>query len=129
MPPYIYHCIIHQENLAAQTLKMNHVMNLVVITVNFIRSRALNHRQFQGMLSEINSEFTDVTYYCKVRWLSSAKTLRRFYNLLNEIDTYMRSKGREHDKFTDKQWINDLAFLADVTEHMSSLNLQLQGKS
>ncbi len=129
MPPYIYHCIVHQENLAAQTLKMNHVMNLVVSTVNFIRSRALNHRQFQEMLLEINSEFTDVTYYCKVRWLSSAKTLRRFYNLLNEINTFMRSKGREHDEFTDKQWINDLAFLADVTEHMSSLNLQLQGKN
>ena len=27
LPPYIYHCIIHQENLAAQTLKMDHVMS------------------------------------------------------------------------------------------------------
>ena len=128
LPPYVYHCIIHQENLAAQTLKMDHVMSLVVSTVNFIRSRALNHRQFQEMLREINSEFTDVTYYCKVRWLSSAKTLRRFLNLLTEIDSFMRSKGKEREEFSDQQWINDLAFLCDITEHMSALNLQLQGK-
>lgn len=126
--PYTYHCIIHQENLAAQTLKMDHVMNLVVSTVNFIRSRALNHRQFKQMLQEMDSEFTDVTYYCKVRWLSNAKTLRRFSSLLGEIDTFMRSKGREHEEFTDAQWINDLAFLSDITEHMSILNQQLQGK-
>lgn len=128
IPPYTYHCIIHQENLAAQSLKMDHVMNLVVSTVNFIRSRALNHRQFKQMLQEMDAEFTDVTYYCKVRWLSSANTLRRFSSLLTEIDTFMRSKGREHEQFTNFMWINDLAFLSDITEHMSILNQQLQGK-
>lgn len=29
-----YHCIIHQEALAAQTLEMKHVMDIVVKTVN-----------------------------------------------------------------------------------------------
>ena len=39
------HCIIHQENLCAKRLRMNNVMSVAVNTVNFIRSRALNHRQ------------------------------------------------------------------------------------
>lgn len=128
VPLLVYHCVIHQENLAAQTLRMDHVMDLVVSTVNFIRSRALNHRQFKVMLEEIESQYKDVTYYCKVRWLSSAKTLRRFHSLLSEIDIFMRNKGREHDEFRDQSWITDLAFLADITEHMSVVNLQLQGK-
>jgi len=34
--PFMYHCVIHQENLAAQTLKMNHVMQVVVSAINFI---------------------------------------------------------------------------------------------
>ena len=41
-----YHCIIHQEALAAQTLEMKHVMEIVVKTVN-LKSRGLNHRQFK----------------------------------------------------------------------------------
>ncbi|XP_067930489.1 general transcription factor II-I repeat domain-containing protein 2A-like [Watersipora subatra] len=67
VPPIVYHCIIHQENLGAQHFKMGHVMELVVSTVNYIRARALSHRQFKEMLKEIEAEFQDVTYYCKVR--------------------------------------------------------------
>ncbi|XP_067950419.1 general transcription factor II-I repeat domain-containing protein 2A-like [Watersipora subatra] len=128
VPPIVYHCIIHQENLGAQHLKMGHVMELVVSTVNYIRARALSHRQFKEMLKEIEAEFQDVTYYCKVRWLSSAKTLRRFLSLLDPIDTFMRGKGRNHEEFRNVAWINDLAFLADITEHMADLKRKLQGK-
>ena len=39
------HCLIHQENLCAKRLRMKNVMSVVVSTVNFIRLRALNHRQ------------------------------------------------------------------------------------
>ena len=39
-----YHCIIHQESLCSKIIKFNNVMDNVVKAVNFIRSRALNHR-------------------------------------------------------------------------------------
>ncbi len=58
----VYHCIIHQETLCSKALKMEHVMSTVIQTVNFIRARALNHRQFQSFLEEINSELGDVPY-------------------------------------------------------------------
>ncbi|XP_067945281.1 general transcription factor II-I repeat domain-containing protein 2A-like [Watersipora subatra] len=120
--PIVYHCIIHQENLGAQHLKMGHVMEFVVSTVNYIRARALSHRQFKEMLKEIEAEFQDVTYYCKGRWFSSAKTLRPFLSLLDPIDTFMRGKGRNHEEFRNVAWINDLAFLADITERISTAN-------
>ncbi|XP_067939889.1 general transcription factor II-I repeat domain-containing protein 2-like [Watersipora subatra] len=128
VPLVVYHCVIHQENLAAQTLRMDHAMGLVVSSVNFIRSRACNPRPFKIMLKEIECEYKNVDYYCKVRWLNSTKTLRRFYCLLPEIHLFMRNKGRECNEFKDQFWIIDLAFLADITEHMSVVNLQLQGK-
>jgi len=39
----------------------------------------MNHRKFKVMLEEFDFDFKDVTYYCKIRWLSSPKTLHRFY--------------------------------------------------
>ncbi|XP_067930703.1 general transcription factor II-I repeat domain-containing protein 2-like [Watersipora subatra] len=59
VPLVVYHHVIHQKNFAAQTLRMDHVMGLVVSTVNFIRSRVLIHRQFKIMLEEIECEYKD----------------------------------------------------------------------
>ena len=40
------HCFIHQESLSAQSIKMTHVMNVVVKCVNEILAKELKHRQF-----------------------------------------------------------------------------------
>lgn len=47
-----FHCLLHQEALCSKTLKMGNVMDIVLKTVNFIRSRSLNHRQFNNSLLE-----------------------------------------------------------------------------
>lgn len=40
------HCIIHQENLCAKGISMDHVMKPVVKAINYVRSRGLTQRQF-----------------------------------------------------------------------------------
>ena len=45
-----FHCIIYQQNLCSKVLELDHVIKFVVKTVNYIRSRALNHRQFNQLL-------------------------------------------------------------------------------
>lgn len=87
-----HHCVIHQENLCAKTLEMKHVMEKVVLVVNFIRSRGLNHREFKSFLEEVGCAHDDVIYFCQVRWLSKAATLSRFWGLRDEIKTFMAKK-------------------------------------
>ena len=83
------HCLIHQQQLCAQKLNMKHLMTDIVKIVNFIRSRGLNHREFKAFLDEVGSEYEDVVYFSKVRWLSRATTLKRFQLLLSEIKQFM----------------------------------------
>lgn len=45
------HCILHQGALCSKSLKMDHVMEVVVRTVHFIQTRGLNQRQFDNLLS------------------------------------------------------------------------------
>jgi hypothetical protein len=123
-----FHCIIHQENLCSKSLKMDHVMKVVIKTVNFIKSKGLNHRQFQEFLKSLDSEYNDVTFYAEVRWLTRAKMLKRVFDLKQEIQSFFASKSKSIPEFEDKEWVCDFAFLVDIVSHLNDVNTRLQGK-
>ena len=59
-----YHCIIHQENLAAlHSASLMEVMNDVITIVNYIKSHALNHRQFKAVLKEYDTNYGELVYH------------------------------------------------------------------
>ena len=124
----VSHCIIHQESLCSKVLGFGEVMKNVVSCVNYIRSRGLNHKQFKSFLQTLNSDYPGVNYFCAVRWLSRAATLKRFWDLKEPIQTFMKSKGQDNSFLKDDAWLNDFAFLTDITHHLSELNVKLQGK-
>ena len=41
----------------------------------------------------------------------------------------MEVKGKLVLKFHFREWMQDLAFMVDVTEHLNTLNKQLQGRN
>jgi hypothetical protein len=121
------HCILHQHALCAKSLKMNHVMDTVIKTVNFIRASVLNHREFVAFLEEVENKYGEIIYHTNVRWLSRGSVLKLFFDLLNEIKLFMEKKGRNIEELNDEAWVTDLVFLVDVTGHLN-LNRELQGK-
>jgi len=123
----VCHCIIHQENLCAQSLKLKNVMTTVVSTINVIKSRGLNSRQFKELLSELESEYGDLVYHCEVRWLSRGNMLTRFYSLREEVKQFMEMKGKPVMELSDSKWLCDLGFMVDITKYLSELNVKLQG--
>lgn len=100
--------------------------NVLVKAINFIKTRGLNHRQFQQLMGDIEAEYCDVKYFCEIRWLSKAGMLTRAYEILEEIVLYFDMKGNSIHEITDNEWKCDLAFLVDITDHFSTLNVIFQ---
>lgn len=103
-------------------------MKIVIKVVNIIRTAGLNHRQFREFLFSLESDYTDIPYFCETRWLSRGKTLERFFLLREEIIIFLEIKDKPVPELSHPSWIADLAFLADITNHLNTLNYSLQGK-
>ena len=102
----LFTVLIHQQNLCARVLSMNHVMNVVIKIVNYIRLHTLQHRQFIEFLSELSSKYGDIVYFINVRWLRSrGKCLKRFFNLREEIDMFMNEKQESVPELRDDDWL------------------------
>lgn len=119
------HCIIHQEVLCSKIIKMNHVLQFVKKVEKFIRSWGLNQRQFSSLLSDIGCEFESLPYYAEVRWLSCYSVLKRFWLLREEIKIFLEMKGESPNELCDGNWVQDLAFMVDITWNLNDLNLKL----
>lgn len=88
----------------------------------------MKHRQFRRLILSSDQKFEDLQYFCDVRWLSRGQMLRRFFDLRNVIDEYMKEQGRAIAELSNDEWICDLAFLCDICEHLNTLNISLQGR-
>ncbi|XP_039204225.1 uncharacterized protein LOC120310168 isoform X15 [Crotalus tigris] len=125
-----FHCILHQEALCAQTFppECTEVMNVVIQIVNKIMAQGLNHRQFCLLLEEMESTYPDLLLHDKVRWLSRGKVLKCFVACLEEVKTYLGSKGLTFPELEQPEWLEKLHFMVDMTAHLNTLNTTLQGK-
>ncbi|XP_061672977.1 general transcription factor II-I repeat domain-containing protein 2A-like isoform X2 [Syngnathoides biaculeatus] len=102
-------------------------MKPVMEIVNYIRTHALNHRQFRNIIAELHQGLPgDLPLHCTVRWLSKSKVLSRFFELLDAVKLFMEEKDKDYPELSDLEWIMDLAFSVDMLCHLDRLNLTLQ---
>ncbi|KAK6485749.1 general mRNAion factor II-I repeat domain-containing protein 2B-like [Huso huso] len=130
------HCIIHQAVLCGKLSgELKKTMDFVMRLVNCIRSTSsLQHRLFQALLQDVSAEYNDLLLHNDVRWLSRGRVLQRFCALQKEITEFLSnqktSKAGELLEFmSDVPTMSRVAFLCDITGHLNSLNLQLQGRA
>jgi len=124
-----FHCIIHQEALCAKSATLDETMEEAISIVNFIRARALNHRQFRQILQNDDStEKREILFHTNVRWLSKGAVIKRIYEFQDVIKEFYASKGIEC-KLSHATYFLKLAFLGDILGHLNDFNLQLQGKN
>ncbi|GBM42747.1 General transcription factor II-I repeat domain-containing protein 2A [Araneus ventricosus] len=110
---------------------MKPVLDAVVKLVDTIRSRGLTHRQFRDFLQSVQSEYSDVLYYTKVRLLSAGCVFERVWQLKDDIVSFFHEEqcSAECKMLEDTEWLSDFAFFTDLLCHMNNLNVKMQGKN
>lgn len=83
-------------------------------------------------LENRGSPFQDLLLYTEVRWLSRGKVSERFIHLRDLIQLFLALNEFKNSNillsfFDDPDFSPGLAFIADLTIILNSLNLQLQG--
>ena len=124
-----FHCILHQENLCAKKIELEQVLEKVFETVNLLKKSGNFHKDFKFFLEDEDADFSDILYYTEVRWLSRANCLKRFFDLIENIDKFLISKNKRNSEFSNPIWIFKLAFLVDLTSKLNDLNTSMQGKN
>jgi hypothetical protein len=107
---------------------MNHVTDIVIKSVDFIRDSALNHSEFVAVLENVENEHGEIIYHTTLRWLNWGFVLKQFSDLLNEIKLFTEKMGRNIKQVNDERWITDLPILQDMTVNLNNLILELKGK-
>ncbi|GFS99701.1 general transcription factor II-I repeat domain-containing protein 2A [Nephila pilipes] len=75
------HCVIYQDTMSKSALNMKPVFHAVMKLVNTLLSRGLTHRQFRDFLQSVQSEYSDVLYYTKIRWFNAGCVSSEFGSL------------------------------------------------
>jgi hypothetical protein len=95
---------VHQENLCAKSFPgFEHVTSVVTKVVNSIQSKAVNHRQFRNLLSELGAQCGEMVHYSEVWWLSRSKMLKHIFSLREKVQDFMESKEKFVHKSQDPQ--------------------------
>ncbi|GFS93628.1 general transcription factor II-I repeat domain-containing protein 2A [Nephila pilipes] len=100
---------------------MKPLLDAVMKLVNNLRSRGLTHRQFRYFLQSVQSEYSDVLYYTKVRWLSEGTgcVFERVWLLKDDIVSFFHEKQCfvECEILENTEWLSDFAFFTDLLCH------------
>ena len=127
------HCVIHREALASKILPaaMKNKLAIVIRIVNFIKSSAVNSRLFSQLCKQMDSNHENLLFHTNVRWLSKGNMLARVYGLKDEVSIFLDSQGKQYLllPFQSHEFQLTMAYLVDIFEALSCLNLLLQGKN
>uniref|UniRef100_G3N7N2 DUF4371 domain-containing protein n=1 Tax=Gasterosteus aculeatus TaxID=69293 RepID=G3N7N2_GASAC len=84
-------------------------------------------QRFWTFLSDKDINF-GLPYHAEVRWLSRGAMLKRFFDLREKIGQFMEKKGKPVHELKNPEWLQHLAYMVDITEHLNNLNKMLQGR-
>jgi hypothetical protein len=124
------HRMIHRESLATKELcpELNEVLNVVIKSVNYIKTRLLKSRLFAKICEEMGAQYKSLLFYCNSRWLSRGNVVARVYDLREDSILFLEEENQEiTEYFCSETFLLELAYLSDIFEKFNLLNTSMQG--
>ena len=111
--------------------EIKEVLDLSIKIVNYIKAGFLNSRLFKLLCQDMESEHVALLFHTNVQWLSKGNMLKRLHELKEEVAVFLDSRKKRNllEKFQSQGFQQSLAYLVDIFQAFSALNLQLQGKN
>ena len=121
------HSSLHRYTLSSKTLLLllMEVLDAAVKVINFICSRAKNHRLFRLLAIEMGAQHVGLLFSSQILLaVAIHMPLSRLYELKNEIEIFLReNKNNLHVQFHNEEFVVMLAYSADVIGHLNNMNL------
>jgi hypothetical protein len=124
------HCFIHREVPVSETLqdKIGKVPDAATKMVNFIKQRPFHSRMFKKLCENLGKQHINPLLHTEIQWLSRGRVLNRVFELKSDLQDYFQENRRpDFAKCFEDEWLEKLAYLADIFHHMNQLNKSLQG--
>uniref|UniRef100_UPI00358F67E6 SCAN domain-containing protein 3-like n=1 Tax=Myxine glutinosa TaxID=7769 RepID=UPI00358F67E6 len=126
------HCMIHRYALASKTLPatLREVLDSVIKIVNYVKAGALNTRLFKELCKDVDADHEVLLFYMAIRWLSRGNVVNRVFELKDEIRFFLEVQEKRDllAHFDDETWNKRVAYLADIFDQLTKLNLKFQGR-
>lgn len=125
------HCFLHREVLVAKTIgeDLKQVLDVTVNMVNFIKQRPLKSRMFARLCENMQKDHVTLLLHTEARWLSRGKVLTRVFELRQELLLFFKDNNKASfcECLESTNWQMKLAYLADIYQHLNTLNSSMQG--
>lgn len=102
-------------------------MDIVIYTITWIRCHGSDHRKFSALFNESDAQYGSMFCSMELKWLNHGEILRHFFELLEEIDFFMTSKGKAVPQLMSKDWVRDSLFgwHYDVSKHVGYFSARM----
>jgi hypothetical protein len=95
--------------------ELNEVLNVLIKSVNYIKTRPLKSRLFAQICEEIGAQHKSLLFYCNSHWLSRGNVVAHVYDLQEELALYLEEENQEiAEYFRSETFLLMLAYLSDI---------------
>uniref|UniRef100_A0A834RDR4 Zinc finger BED domain-containing protein 5 n=1 Tax=Sarcoptes scabiei TaxID=52283 RepID=A0A834RDR4_SARSC len=126
------YCIIHKEALVSRYISppLDMILEIIINIMNYVKNRQQKAKFFKKFTDDLGDESKAVLYYCHSRWLSCKNILKQIFQSQQEIYAFLEEeKQSEYSKhFLDADFLIKLAYLSDLFEKLSELNITLNDR-